>query len=360
MARVTRRRVAASLLFASALVGCILAWTLRERPLYRVAILPSLGGPCAEGCSLNDIGQVVGVEDAGDDAGRLFLWDRRGGVRDLGLVTSDPIVIDNSGRICGTMPDANGPRAFIWRPGSGRVVLDTRGGRHSVALAMNNRGQVVGLSYFADGLPLAFVWDEEGKVIRELRVPDGGRCWPQSINDAGNVLAMSIRVPADDWRWYIIEPNGATPLDGIPPSLKFQSMNNGFRVAGVDEPWGATPRLVLWQRQSPLRFAASLGEGSAVTRLNDKGQIAYTNFSVSIEGRQSPDRNEPNGVKEKTISYLLDPVRGRMSIDAYLRDMKHFVVEDLNGKGAILGTAEMKDGTTRPVLLEPTPGRWGK
>jgi probable HAF family extracellular repeat protein len=346
VARVTRRRLAIALLCAVAVIAGVLVWALREPGLYRVTILPAVGEWGVQACSLNDVGQVVGFVDLDDGTQQFFLWDRKGGAQDLGPVCGDPVMIDNSGRICGTMPDPNGPRAFVWRAGKGRTVLDTRGGAHTVALAMNNRGQIAGLSYNANGVPRAFVWDDVGGAT-ELLAPDGGRCWPQSINDAGQVLATSIRVPAKFWQWFLIDSNGAKLLDGVPPSLEFRNLNNGSCIAGVDEPRGPNPRLVFWQGQGPPQYVTPVSIDASLTRLNDRGQIACTDF------RESGDS------AGEAVSYLLDPVRGRVPLERYLRGMR-FIVSDLNNSGSILGTAAVKDGRTLAVLLEPIARRWRK
>jgi probable HAF family extracellular repeat protein len=345
---VTSRRLVLTFLCTVAVVAGVLSWALYRPALYSVTILPSLGGSHIDAHSLNDAGQVVGVGHMGGEEERLFLWDRRSGMQDLGPVDGDPLCIDNAGRICGTMPDPNGPRAFVWHAGKGRTILDTLGGAHSVALAMNNCGQVVGLSYDANGIPRAFVWDEEGKVIRELKAPDGGRYVPHSINDAGQVLAESIRVPAEVWQWFLIDPNGATLVDGIASSPDLRNVNNRGCVAGVDNSAGLSPRLVLWRKGASPQYIVSVSVHASLTRLNDKGQIAYTNFG---------DRE---GTLNEAVSSLWDPVRGSVPLNRYTPGMKRFIVADLNNKGAIVGSAITEEGTTRAVLLEPISGRWRK
>jgi uncharacterized membrane protein len=358
--RVTKRRSAVVFLCASVVIAGVLVWILHKPSLYRITILPSLGGWRSAAYSLNDAGQVVGIEQMEDEKQRLFLWDRRSGAQDLGAVDEDPLIIDNHGRICGTMPDPNGPRAFVWEAGKGRTVLDMLGGAHSVALAMNNRGQIVGLSYHTNGIPRALVWDQAGGT-KELNAPDGGHYWPQSINDAGQILATSIRVPAKFWRCFLIDSNGTTLLDGVPPSLEFRSVNNDSCVAGVDEPTGPRPRLVFRQRQGSPRYVTPVGIGASLTRLNDKGQIAYTSFCDRNWWQNLRERiRGPSRMPDEAVSFLWDPVRGPVPLNRYVRGMERFIVTDLNNNGAIVGSAETADGTRRAVLLEPIPERWGK
>ena len=99
-----------------------------------------------------------------------------------------------------------------------------------------------------------------------------------------------------------------------------------------------------------------------LTRLNDKGQIAFTELKfrrrdwwLSIQ-----ERVVGRSLAAENTSYLWDPMRGRVPLSRYVSRIGTFVVRDLNNNGVIVGTAEMKDGTIRSVLLEPIPERWGK
>ncbi len=351
MVRVKSRWLVLAFLGVAAGVAAVLAWGLHEPALYRVTILPSLGIWPTEATSLNDVGQVVGVAHVDDEKERLFLWDPKSGIQDLGPVYGDPLIIDNDGRICGTMPDANGPQAFIWRPGKGRTRLDTLGGAHSVALAMNNRGQIVGLSYNTNGTPVAFVWDEAGGT-KESKAVDEGHYWPQSINDAGQILAKSVRLPLKSAPWFLLDPNGVIALDGVPPEVELRSVNSSSLMAGVDDPDGPAPRIVLWRRQGTPRYVASVSILASLTRINDKGQIAYTDFRGG-DRPQNPAKTSGKPDEIEAVSYLWDPAGGRVPLNDQVPGIKSLVVVDLNNKGALVGTAEMADGTMRAVLLEP-------
>ncbi|RPJ21060.1 MAG: hypothetical protein EHM35_18700, partial [Planctomycetaceae bacterium] len=101
----TKRRVSSAVIvLAAAVISAVLGWLLYRPPaLYRVTILPSLGGHFTRACSLNDQGEVVGVEDMGNDHHRVFLWDREHGMQDLGSSTGGQVTINNAGQVSGTM-----------------------------------------------------------------------------------------------------------------------------------------------------------------------------------------------------------------------------------------------------------------
>ena len=97
-----------------------------------------------------------------------------------------------------------------------------------------------------------------------------------------------------------------------------------------------------------------------VTRINDKNQIAYTEYTWSRWDDLKDRLAGPRFPLDRTASYLWDPERGRIPLDRYLRGLRRFMVEDLNNEGCIIGRAETKDGLTRPVLLEPIAERWDR
>jgi uncharacterized membrane protein len=361
VARVTKRRLAFAFLCMVVIIGGVLVWALPKPPLYRVTILPalspSLGGQFTRARALNDAGQVAGVACTGIlGGGHLFLWDRKSGLQDLGLV-GNIAALDNDGRICGIVPaDPNHEQAFLWEPDKGLILLGTLGYARSRALAMNSRGQVVGACETTTGRIVVnktgctFLWDKAGGT-RELKT-DIKDPWSASINDTGQILLKSSS------RWLLLDPNGSTTaLDGVSGTWEPQSVSSNGCVVGID---AANHRLAFLQRRGEPRYLSSGSDGlSHVTRLNDKGQIAFTvGFGQSWWQKMVACVRGSNGTSNGDASCVWDPVRGRVWLDRYVRDMKEFWVEDLNNSGAIVGTARMGDDTWRAVLLEPIPEQW--
>ena len=106
---------------------------------------------------LNNKGQVVGVSDLqGDTASHAFLWNKSGGMQDLGAlpgdVTSGGVSINDSGEVVGVSVDASGnPRAYHWQNGdmedlnalvSGDSPLDLL-----LACSINSQGEIIGLAF---------------------------------------------------------------------------------------------------------------------------------------------------------------------------------------------------------------------
>ena len=132
----------------------------------RMEDLGALGGIESFAHDVNDLGQVVGssevrpAPDGGETArmtyhvrARAFLWDQ-GKMRSLGAIPeksgSEAVAINNRGQIVGTtgMSDDELPtRAFIWDNGRMRVLQPLKQDHaESEARDINRRGDVVGVS----------------------------------------------------------------------------------------------------------------------------------------------------------------------------------------------------------------------
>jgi probable HAF family extracellular repeat protein len=103
--------------------------------------------------ALNDRGDIVGTSYDDGGTARAFLW-RSGRIIDLGPY--DPIAVNARGAVLLQPRDKTEPPT-VWR--SGRLTrLPTLGGRENAALALNNRGHVVGWSRTRGGGIRAVLW----------------------------------------------------------------------------------------------------------------------------------------------------------------------------------------------------------
>jgi probable HAF family extracellular repeat protein len=167
--------------------------------------LGTLGGPNSGSSAINDRGQVVGQADttakytggylAGWPIGHAFLW-QNGKMRDLGTLggeSSRALAINERGQVVGQADTKTGSHAFLWSTGRMRD-LGSFGGLTSEPRAINERGQVVGVADTTatdkKGNPIrhAFLW-QNGRLIDLGTL--GGSSEAVAINERGQIIGWS-------------------------------------------------------------------------------------------------------------------------------------------------------------------------
>ncbi|HKT00810.1 MAG TPA: hypothetical protein VJT31_14870 [Rugosimonospora sp.] len=241
---------------------------------YRVVNLGSLGGNGpGEAFALNDRGDVVGESPAPDGSIHPFLW-RNGAMTDLGVL--DPnhpygsaIDVNNAGEVVGSGDVANGTaiHAFLWRDG---VLTDigTLGGTFSGADAINDLGQITGMSTTADGAYHAFVW-QNGQMT------DLGVSNVTDINDHGQLVG-STNFPTG-YHGYLMENQQITDLGALPGGVysEAHAINNRGWIVGDSDSAGhpGARGAYLWRNGTMRELPGLDGTYSTATTINDRGQV---------------------------------------------------------------------------------------
>ena len=266
-------------LVAVSVVGLCLFFILR-RPsgLYRVTLLPSLGGDAMAAHAINDRGQVVGVAQTKDGLYHLFLWDREHGVQDLGATGDARFDINNAGQIAGAMPDPNGnQQACLWEsPDPRPVLLGTLGGKSSQAMAINDRGQIAGASDMPNGSRHAILWDR-ATGMKDLGTLGDSESYAHAINDVGDVLGVS-HTPRQRLRPFIWDAkDGMAAIEPSQIEAGFFAINKGSWIVGQVSSPPSNGSVAIWRKgESPRKLLSLDGFMDGMTLLNDANQIVFS------------------------------------------------------------------------------------
>ena len=229
-------------------------------PDRRIHDLGTLGGNGSVAWTINDAGQVAGdsLNDIPDDLNasgavglpgatqtHAFLW-QRGVMYDLGTLGgtySGTYAINERGQVVGLStinsipnPDTGIPTIdpFFW-DGNRMVDLGSLGGTYGFAVGLNDRGQVIGKSFLAgDVIGRAFLWPgRDGKMIK-LPTLGGTRSEAKAINNAGDVTGAA-RLPGDTLSHPVLWTNGRVIDLGVVPGdlcAEGMSINSKRQIVG--------------------------------------------------------------------------------------------------------------------------------
>ncbi|HKW48713.1 MAG TPA: hypothetical protein VJN70_14790 [Gemmatimonadaceae bacterium] len=159
------------------------------------------GGQISAAFGINNAGDVVGQSDAGgSNMPHAFLWTDRDGMRDLNVLSGDVGSFANSindlGQVVGeSFSNGNGycdyyydycsQRGFLWTAAQGLTDI-SRGSTNNNALAINDSGQVVGVSNYG-----AFLL--KGSAFQQLTTSlVGATSSAFAINSSGLVVGERV------------------------------------------------------------------------------------------------------------------------------------------------------------------------
>jgi probable HAF family extracellular repeat protein len=155
--------------------------------------LGTLGGKWSEALAINARGQVVGWSYRSDELRHAFLW--QDGKMSRGKLPGGymAVAINNRGLAVGLcLGREYAARACLWQNGKVRDLRILRHGDRGRALAVNDRGQVVGRTGVGppSGKHHAFVW-QDGRLTDLGGLRTGDWSAATAINDQGQIIGIS-------------------------------------------------------------------------------------------------------------------------------------------------------------------------
>jgi probable HAF family extracellular repeat protein len=206
----------------------------KKRGMQDLGTLP--GGTDAQAIFINEGGQVVGFSytssapstfcGAFTSATGSFIWDREGGMKDLGsLGGSCTLATDfnDQGQVVGSsnLAGDQSVHAFLWEHGSIQDLGGSLGGDFTGAFGLNAQGQAVGFAYLPEDTTFhGALWMHVGKLT-DLGVVGNDPCSDAvAINANGQVVGDSSPVCDefdDDARAFLWEDGSLFDLNTLIP-----------------------------------------------------------------------------------------------------------------------------------------------
>jgi probable HAF family extracellular repeat protein len=175
----------------------------------------TLGGTIGYPLRMNNRGQVVGSSNlAGDQTNHAFFWDKKEGLKDLGVMPgglfSKAYWINDAGEAVGFSDAAIGIHAVLWKNGAIIDLGSVAGDICNIAESINSQGQIVGFGR-ADCFneDHAFLWENGGPSVdlQTLLVPRSDITLIAAIviNDRSEIVGVGI-LPNGDSHSVLLIP----------------------------------------------------------------------------------------------------------------------------------------------------------
>ena len=307
---------------------------------------------------------VIGINGFNIDLGTLGgknSWTNYGGINDRGEAVglAETSVPDPDGEDMCAFGTHLTCRPFLWRDGH-MTALPTLGGNNGQASAINNRGQIVGISETTvpdSGCPPSkpgriispVLWEKgEARALPTLVGDQDG--FVQGINDRGQAVGSSGNCNNISLHAVLWENDTAIPLKdlGQPGNAAYAMNDHGQIVGYVSSADGTTIVASIWQNGGVTSIPILPGDSAAfATGINNRGQVVGSTFNST-------------GWSHGFISQdgVLTDLNTLIPGDSHL-----FIIaaSNINERGQISGMATVVTGpdagNIHAILLTPVEGR---
>ncbi len=236
---------------------------------YTITYMGGLGGggetlPLA----INHHGACTGYSYLSNGDERAFIWTSSEGMHDLGNLDGSSALsmgrgINNLGDVVGLSYFADGVTVhpFLWTYTGGMQDLGTLGGTYAVAYAINDSNEVVGNSFLANGTSQhAFLWTASGGM-QDLGTLGGEISSAQGINDSGEVVGFSYLADGTTYHAFLwTQAGGMQDLGTLGgPTSDAYAVSPSSQIVGSADTTTAGSVAFFWTKSHGMQ---SLGAGS--------------------------------------------------------------------------------------------------
>lgn len=172
----------------------------------------------------------------------------------------------------GSQSYIDGSQAALWREGR-LIKLGTLGGKSANAYDINDNGQIVGSStLLGDTQTQAFLW-ENGKMTALACLEGASNCEARAMNNAGQIVGISyfgIGIPEEATLWEDRVPRSLTPHDNW--GSRAVAINNAGLIGGLTFPSPGSSVVVTTWSHGTMRVYTEFG-ASDLLGINDSGDM---------------------------------------------------------------------------------------
>lgn len=231
----------------------------------------------SEAWSINDHGTIVGTAGTSTWEQRAFVY-ANGTYRDLSGLAGDGSIafaVNNAGSVLVTYSkgDTFDHGSYVWTEAGGMVDMGTLGGDYTFATALNERGQVAGVSTTADGTLHAFRWTD-GEMERLATFNPEFGFGISGISEDGHVFGRYNEMFSS--HAFLIRADGTYESHADLAEISYVDATG--RIYGVDQNWQGV--IVEDGVKTSIAALVDGGEGWRfdVDAVNEAGQILATGY----------------------------------------------------------------------------------